>query len=98
MNILKLNNKEYILKYNFRALAEIQERGIKFGADHEFYFKDIVALLHIGLKKFHPELTFDQVFDLMDDILEQMDLEELMVLINKSLEASLGKNNPNPKK
>ena len=35
------------------------------------------------MKKFHPEITEDEVFDLMDDILEEMSLEELMGIIGR---------------
>lgn len=96
MNILKINGKEYILKYTFRGIAELQERGISLMKEQEFVLKDIVVLLHIGLKKFQPELTIDDVWDLMDVILEEMTLEDLMLTIQKALETSLGKRPPNP--
>ena len=95
MNILKIKGKEYILKYNFRALSELQEKGIKFTDEQEFKLKDIVTLLHVGLKKFQPDLTIDAVFDLMDDILEEMSLEDVMNIIAKAIQASMGKNIPN---
>ena len=98
VNILKVKGKEFILKYNFRALSELQERGISLTIEQEFRLKDIVTLLHIGMKKFHPEITEDEVFDLMDDILEEMSLEELMGIIGKALEKSLGKQKTKPKK
>lgn len=98
MNVLNIKGKDYILKYNFRALTEIQERGISLTNEQEFLLKDIVSILHIGLKKFQPDLTEDFIYDLMDDIMEEMSLEELMKIIGKALEASLGKQKPNPKK
>lgn len=98
MNILKIKGKEFILKYNFRALSEIQDRGIQLTNEQEFKLKDIVLILHIGLKRYQSELSVDDVFDLMDDILEEMTLEELMLMIQKALESSLGKQKPSPKK
>lgn len=97
MNILNIKGKEYILKYNFRALSELQERGISLTVEQEFKLKDLVVLLHIGLKKFQPELSVDDVFDLMDDILEEMSLEELMVVIAEALQKSMGKQKAKPK-
>jgi hypothetical protein len=98
MNILKINGREYVLKYNFRALSEMQERGISFTDEQEFKLKDIVMILHIGMKKFHKEITFDDVFDLMDEILEEMSLEDVMNLISKAMENALGKQKPMPTK
>jgi predicted GTPase len=96
MKILKIKGKEYFLKYNFRALSEIQDRGISLTNEQEFKLKDIALLLHIGLKKFHDELTVDVVFDLIDDALEDMTLEELMNLISQALQESMGKQRPLP--
>ncbi len=98
MHTLKVNNKDYILKFNFRALTKLQDKGISLVSDQEFKLKDIVYLLHIGLEKYHPELTEDLVFDLIDDILMEMTLEDLMEKISDALTDSLGKKKPTPNK
>lgn len=97
MKVLNIKGKEYVLKYNFRALTEIQDRGISLTAEQEFKLKDVVLLLHIGLKKFQPELTIDDVFDLMDEILEEMTFEEIMKEISLALAKSMGKQKAKPK-
>lgn len=91
MTIMKINNKEYVLKYNFKALTEIQERGIEFTAEHEFKLKDIATIFYIGLKKFQEDLKLEDVYDLIDIFLEENDLEDLMKFIQVALEKSLGK-------
>ena len=91
MTMMRINNKEYILKYNFKALAEIQERGIEFTAEHEFKLKDIATIFFIGLKKFHEDLNLEDAYDLIDIFLEENNLEDLMRYIQEALEKSLGK-------
>ena len=90
MESIKTSNKEYILKFNFRALTELQDEGISFTDEQEFKLKDLAKIIHIGLKKYH-KLSFDEVMDLMDDLLAENTFEELMVKASKALQESMGK-------
>lgn len=98
MKSFKIKNKDYILKYNFRAIADIQDKGINLIETVELRLTDIAFIVWVGLKKYHPELSLDDVFDLMDDVLEELSLEEFMGKVSKALEEAMGKQKPSPKK
>lgn len=94
MNMVKIGSKDYVLKYDFRALSELQEYGISFTVEAEYKLKDIAKLLELGLRKFQKEVTFDGCFELIDTWLEDSSLSEIMGTMAKALETALGNKKP----
>ena len=94
MNILTIGGKEYILKYNFKALADLQEYGIQFTASADFRLKDIAKLLELGLRMFQPTLTNEDCYGLIDTYLEDNELNDMMLVVSKAMSSALGKRKP----
>lgn len=93
MNILKINGRDYVLKFTFSSHIKMQEAGINFD---EFEvngmpnFAMVRDFLYYGLEKFH-KLSREEVEDLIDTYLEEGGtLETLLGAVVDSYTKSLG--------
>lgn len=91
--ILKVNNKEYALRYGTNVLQRMEDiDGIHLDRLGDEMSIGIVAkMLYNGLHRLHPNLNREQVGDLMDDYFEEGgSLQTLAEIIVKSINKSLG--------
>lgn len=92
--LIKINNKEYFLKYTINSLCEMKECGLDvMKLDETIDFAQIRSLFYFGLKKIHGQeiKSVEQAGDLMSDYLEtQGTTEDLANIISKALIKSLG--------
>lgn len=96
--IMKINNKDYVLRYGTNVLQRMEEiDNIHLDKLESDISIGIVAkMLYNGLHRMHPTLTREDVGDLMDDYFEEggtmQSLAEIIILaINKSLGAKQAK-------
>jgi hypothetical protein len=92
--LIKINNKEYFLKFTINSLCEMKECGLDvMKLDETMDFTQIRSLFYFGLKKIHGQenKSVEQAGDLMSDYLEaQGTMEDLGNIISKALIKSLG--------
>lgn len=93
--MIKINGKEYFLKFTINSLIEMKECGLDvMKLDETMDFGQIRTLFYYGLKKIHGDQikTQEQAGDLMSDYLEgdNGSMEELGGVISKALVKSLG--------
>ena len=92
--LIKINNKEYFLKFTINSLCEMKECGLDvMKLDETMDFTQIRSLFYFGLKKIHGQeiKSVEQAGDLMSDFLEtQGTMEDLGNIISKALIKSLG--------
>ena len=83
--LLKLD-KDYELRFDNRAGCTFEQiTGKKMTELSEISLTDMNALIYAGIKKGNPNLTLDNVIDLIDD---HADIEVITKLIAKAFEES----------
>ena len=69
--LIKINNKEYFLKFTINSLCEMKECGLDvMKLDETMDFTQIRSLFYFGLKKIHGQeiKSVEQAGDLMRDM------------------------------
>ena len=63
-----LEGKEFYLRFTLNSMRMLEKTyGIKIDTiSDELDLSKVQALLHVGMRKHHPELTFEEVGDLVD--------------------------------
>ena len=87
--LIKINNKDYFLKFTINSLCEMKECGLDvMKLDETMDFAQIRSLFYFGLKKIHGQeiKTVEQAGDLMSC----GTMEDLGNTISKVLIKSLG--------
>ena len=66
--ILNLEGQEFYLRYTLNSMRMLEKTyGIKIDKlSEEMDLSMVQALLHVGMRKHHPELSFEEVGDLVD--------------------------------
>jgi len=60
--IIKINGHDYVMRFNWRALAEIEA---KYGDTPNFFNPEVLAFLAAaGLRERHPEMTAEKITEL----------------------------------
>lgn len=92
--MIKINGKEYFLKFTINSLIEMKECGLDvMKLDETMDFSQIRTLFYYGLKKLHGDKVQNVEYagELMSDYLESDGtMEELGQVISKALVKSLG--------
>ena len=92
--LIKINNKEYFLKFTINSLCEMKDCGLDvMELDETMDFAQLRSIFYFGLKKIHGQeiKSVEQAGDLMSDYLEtQGTMEDLGNIISKALIKSLG--------
>lgn len=92
--MIKINGKEYFLKFTINSLIEMKECGLDvMKLDETMDFSQIRSLFYYGLKKIHGDKvsSLEQAGELMSDYLEaDGSMEELGNVISRALVKSLG--------
>ena len=84
--ILLRLDKDYELRFDNRAGCTFEQiTGKKMTELSDISLTDMNALIYAGIKKKNPNLTLDDVIDLID---EHADIEAISKLISKAFEES----------
>jgi hypothetical protein len=73
---IKINNKEYILNYNFSALKIIENNGIELTNMSKVKMSDLAIIFYAGIKKMHRDIKLENVDNILDDLVEEKGLEK----------------------
>lgn len=97
---LKVNNREYVLRYGTNVLQRMEDvDNIHLDRlENEMSIGIVSKMLYNGLHRLHPNLTREEVGDLMDDYFEEGgNLQKLAETIVKAINKSLGVKEPQNK-
>lgn len=90
--LLKIQDKEFILKYDINALALLEDitgKAISSAMSEEMGIKTLRNLFYVGLKRNHKDITIEETGDLIQEYLdEHKDIEKLSELITKAFTES----------
>jgi len=90
--IIKIQDKEYTLKYDINALALLEDitgSSISNALQENMGIAMLRNLFYVGLKRNHKDITVEQVGDIMQDYIdEHKSVERLSALITEAFEKS----------
>ena len=95
MKILKINKKDYVLKFTTKALTNLNAKGITLTSLSEDMEKlNLISLyeaFHEGLKFSNANITLDEVYELIDAYYEEGgEVETFFMLILEEYAKSMG--------
>ena len=95
MKVLKINKKDYVLKFTTKALMNLNAKGITLTSLSEDMEKlNLISLyeaLHEGLKFSNANITLDEVYELIDAYYEEGgEVETFFMLILEEYAKSMG--------
>jgi len=90
--LIKIQDKEYTLKYDINALALLEDitgKSISNVLQENMGISTLRNLFYVGLKRNHKDITVEQVGDIMQDYIdEHKSVERLSALITEAFEKS----------
>ena len=90
--LIKIQDKEYTLKYDINALALLEDitgSSISNALQENMGIAMLRNLFYVGLKRNHKDITVEQVGDIMQDYIdEHKSVERLSALITEAFEKS----------
>ena len=95
MKVLKINKKDYVLKFTTKALMNLNAKGITLTSLSEDMEKlNLISLyeaFHEGLKFSNANITLDEVYELIDAYYEEGgEVETFFMLILEEYSKSMG--------
>ena len=95
MKVLKINKKDYVLKFTTKALMSLNAKGITLTSLSEDMEKlSLISLydaFYEGLKFANKDITLDQVYDLIDVYYEEGgEVENFFMMILEEYAKSMG--------
>ena len=95
MKVLKINKKDYVLKFTTKALMNLNAKGITLTSLSEDMEKlNLISLyeaFHEGLKFSNANITLDEVYELIDAYYEEAgEVETFFMLILEEYAKSMG--------
>ena len=95
MKVLKINKKDYVLKFTTRALMNLNAKGITLASLSEDMEKlNLISLyeaFHEGLKFANKDITLDQAYELIDLYYEEGgEVEAFFMMILEEYANSMG--------
>ena len=95
MKVLKINKKDYVLKFTTKALMNLNAKGITLTSLSEDMEKlNLISLyeaFHEGLKFSNANITLDEVYELIDVYYEEGgEVETFFMLILEEYAKSMG--------
>lgn len=90
--VLKIQDKEYLLKYDVNALVKLEDltgKTLEEILNESIGFSILRQLLFVGLSKYHKEINLEESGDLIQEFLNQgQEIQELSTVLMKSFEES----------
>ena len=95
MKVIKINKKDYVLKFTTKALMNLNAKGItltSLSADMEkLNLISLYEAFHEGLKFGNPSITLDEVYELIDLYYEEgAEVEAFFMMILEEYAKSMG--------
>ena len=95
MKVLKINKKDYVLKFTTKALMSLNAKGITLTSLSEDMEKlNLISLyeaFHEGLKFANKDITLDQTYELIDAYYEEGgEVETFFTMILEEYANSMG--------
>ena len=95
MKVLKINNKDYFLKFTTKALMNLNAKGITltslFADMEKLNLISLYDTFHEGLKFSNPNITLDEVYGLIDSYYEEGgEAESFCITILEEYAKSMG--------
>lgn len=95
MKIIKIGEKEYVVKFTMNSLVEMEQYlgkpVMSIFKEDEISFLSIRTLTYFGLKQMEKELTHEKAGDIMSDALENgMSFQDFAGIIIGELTKALG--------
>ena len=92
MKVLKINKKDYVLKFTTKALMNLNAKGITLASDMENL--NLISLYEAfceGLKFANKDITLDETYELIDMYYEEGgEVENFFMMILEEYAKSMG--------
>ena len=86
---MELDGQEFEVKLGMKAIITLEDKGISLDDLNDVSMKDILTILHIGIKRSNSKISFDEFVDLVDD--SDKTIEDLGEVMEKALDLGIGK-------
>ncbi|MBP3906364.1 MAG: hypothetical protein J6D12_04515 [Peptostreptococcaceae bacterium] len=98
MRVLKINKKDYVLKFTTKALMNLNAKGItltSLASDMEkLNLISLYEAFHEGLKFANKEITLDQTYEIIDSYYEEAgEVEEFFTIVLEEYSKAMGLGN-----
>jgi hypothetical protein len=84
------------LKYTFKSLVWLEDKGVSLTSMHEFKLKDLESMVTAGLLSSDVKANADKADEYIDAFLVEHTIPELVEHITESLVKAFGKPDPRP--
>ena len=90
MRILKINNKDYVLKFTSRSIQELNAKNITLmqliNDLQEMKVNNLYEAFAYGLKSMQHDMTLDKALDILDQYFEENEDNDLEVFFTMLIE------------
>ena len=98
MKVLKINKKDYVLKFTTKALMSLNAKGItltSLASDMEkLNLISLYEAFHEGLKFANKDITLDQTYEIIDSYYEEAgEVEEFFTIVLEEYSKAMGLGN-----
>ena len=95
MKVIKINKKDYVLKFTTKALMNLNAKGITLSSlSQDMENLNLISLydaFHEGLKFANKEITLDETYELIDVYYEEGgEVENFFMMILEEYDISMG--------
>ena len=98
MRVLKINKKDYVLKFTTKAIMNLNAKGItltSLASDMEkLNLISLYEAFHEGLKYANKDITLDQTYEIIDSYYEEAgEVEEFFTIVLEEYSKAMGLGN-----
>ena len=98
MKVLKINKKDYVLKFTTKALMNLNAKGItltSLASDMEkLNLISLYEAFHEGLKFANKDITLDETYEIIDSYYEEAgEVEEFFTIVLEEYSKAMGLGN-----
>ena len=98
MKVIKINKKDYVLKFTTKALMNLNAKGItltSLASDMEkLNLISLYEAFHEGLKFANKDITLDQTYEIIDSYYEEAgEVEEFFTIVLEEYSKAMGLGN-----
>ena len=95
MRVLKINKKDYVLKFTTKALMNLNAKGITLTSlSQDMEQLNLISLyeaFHEGLKFANKDITLDETYEIIDSYYEEGgEVQEFFVMILEEYSRAMG--------
>ena len=98
MRVLKINKKDYVLKFTTKALMNLNAKGITLTSlAYDMEKLNLISLyeaFHEGLKFANKDITLDETYEIIDSYYEEAgEVEEFFTIVLEEYSKAMGLGN-----